>query len=101
MFQFHAAVGKISDGLRMRHYKNGVPGFMQFVKQFQDHGLVRFVEIARGLVGQNQFRLIDQRPGDGDALLLAAGKLRGDVLKRSLRPTRHRASAASFSSVML
>ena len=64
----------------MGHDQNGMPGVMQFVKQFQDHGLVRFVEIARGLVGQNQFRLIDQRAGDGDALLLAAGKLaRGRV----------------------
>ena len=32
----------------------------------------RLVEIAGGLVGEDERRLVRQRPGDGDALLLAA-----------------------------
>src|SRR5882672_3526017 len=35
------------------------------------------IQIARRLIGKEQRRMIDQCPGDGDALLLAAGKLRG------------------------
>ena len=33
------------------------------------------VEVARRLVGEQHGRLGDERPGDGDALLLAAGEL--------------------------
>ena len=33
------------------------------------------VEVAGRLVGQQQDRLVDQRPGDGHALPLAAGQL--------------------------
>ena len=45
----------------------------------QDDGFVGFVEIAGGLVGEDQFWLIDQRARDGHALLFAAGKLRGKM----------------------
>ena len=38
------------------------------------------VEVAGRFVGENDFGIIDQRAGDGDALLLAAGKLHGPVL---------------------
>ena len=37
------------------------------------------VEVARGLVGEHDGRLGDERPGDGDALLLTAGELGGPV----------------------
>src|SRR5437879_11379668 len=43
------------------------------------------VKIARRLVGQNDGRVVQQRAGDGDALLLASGQLvrvmRGAVLQ--------------------
>jgi hypothetical protein len=35
------------------------------------------VEIAGRFIGQEHRRLVDQRAGDGDALLLATGKLIG------------------------
>ena len=37
------------------------------------------VEVAGRLVGQEDGRVGDERAGDGDALLLAAGELRGVV----------------------
>jgi hypothetical protein len=37
------------------------------------------VEVAGGLVGQQQLRLVGERAGDGDALLLAARELRRPV----------------------
>ena len=72
MFEFHAAVRKISDGLRMSHDKNGVPRVMQLAQKFQDYRFVRLVQISGRFVRENYFRLIDQRASDGDALLLAA-----------------------------
>ena len=42
-----------------------------------DHGGGRaLVEVAGGLVGQQQARLVDHRPGDGDPLALATRQLR-------------------------
>ena len=45
------------------------------------HDLVRGarIEIAGRLVGEQQARRVDERAGDGDTLLLAAGKLRRRV----------------------
>ena len=49
----------------------------------QSHDLVAGggIEIARGLVGENQRRPIDQARGDRDPLLLAAGKLVGHMVE--------------------
>ena len=49
-------------------------------RQGEHVGGGRGVEVAGGFVGQDQRRLGDQRPGDGDPLLLAAGQLAGPVL---------------------
>ena len=38
------------------------------------------VERARGLVREDDLRVLDERPRDGDALLLPARKLRGAAL---------------------
>ena len=46
------------------------------------------IEIAGGLVGQDQDRLVDHGAGDGDALLLAAGKLRR-LMAHPLREPHH------------
>ena len=43
--------------------------------------LVVRVEVAGRLVGEQQRRAVDQRPGDRDALLLAAGELRRVVVQ--------------------
>ena len=40
----------------------------------------RRVEVAGGLVGEDHRRFGDERPGDGDALLLAARQLAGPVV---------------------
>ena len=45
------------------------------------------VEVAGGLVGEDHARADDERPGDRDALLLAAGEVRREVEARSARPT--------------
>jgi hypothetical protein len=47
-----------------------------------DHGGKR-VQLAGRLIVENQLRLDDQRPGDGHALLHAAGKLAGHFILRA------------------
>ena len=39
-----------------------------------------FIEVAGGLVAEQQFGLADEGAGDGDALLFAAGELGGEVI---------------------
>ena len=45
----------------------------------KDDALILGVEVAGGLVGQDDFRIVHERARDGDALLLAARKLRGQM----------------------
>src|ERR1035437_1263396 len=49
---------------------------VQFIEHLHDFHAGGGIEIAGGLVGQNHERIVDQRAGDGDALLLAAGKFK-------------------------
>ncbi len=63
----------------MRHHQDGVAGVVQLAKNLQHDGFVNFVEIACGLIGENQLGLVDESARDGYALLLATGKLRGQV----------------------
>ena len=53
---------------------------VELLKHLQDFDAGVRIEVARGLVGQHQGRLVDQRPGNGHALLLSAGHLRGFVV---------------------
>ena len=78
--QVDAAVGELADGSVVRDHQNGVAFAMKLAQQADDGLLIGFVEIAGRLVGQNQFRMIDERASHGYALLFAAGKLRGQVL---------------------
>ena len=50
------------------------------MEDVHDDALVLLVEIARRFVAEQDARRVDQRAGNADALLLAAGKLRGQVM---------------------
>ena len=58
----------------------------------------RGVEGAGRLVGQDDGGVGDQRPGDRDALLLAAGELRGQAPAPSPRPTCSSSARTRFRS---
>ena len=65
----------------MGHHDDGAAVFaVQAVEQFHDLGTHLRVKVARGLVGQEDFRVADDGSGDGHALALSAGELRGAVL---------------------
>src|SRR6202171_3962943 len=61
VFEFDAAVREVSDGLGVRNDQNRVPYRMQFAQQVQDGGLIVFIEIASGFIGQNKVRRIGPR----------------------------------------
>jgi hypothetical protein len=56
------------------------------LEQLDDVGARVAVEIARRLVGEENPRLIGERPRDGDALLLAARELRRKVIETIAQP---------------
>ena len=76
-----AAIGLPSDVRIVRDHQNRMAGFVQIAEKINDDLFVGFVKIAGRLVSQNKFRLIDERPRDGHSLLLATGKLRGQMRK--------------------
>ena len=49
----------------------------QLAQEGENVGAVGGIEVAGGFVGENQVGPVDQRAGDGDALLFAAGELGG------------------------
>jgi len=71
-------VGPVEHPLVVRDDQDRGPGGAggEFVEK-GEHLLARGgVERGRGLVGEDQRRLVDQRPRDRDPLVLAAGELR-------------------------
>src|SRR5712692_9908613 len=77
--QFDAAVRLARDLWVVRHHQDRVAGVVQFAENLDDDSFVSFVEIARGLVGKNDLRLVDQRAGNRHALLFAARELCGEM----------------------
>ena len=70
------APGALGRARIVGHQQNRlVQRLLQFVEQVQDFLGGPGVQVAGGLVGDNQRRVGDNRPRDADALLLAAGKL--------------------------
>jgi hypothetical protein len=81
------AVGVLAHAQVMRDHDAGA---VLFVNQLGEglHDLMGALGVEAGgrLVGQDNFRLVDQGAGDGDALLLTAGKLAGTVLEPFAQP---------------
>ena len=57
------------------------------------------IEVAGRLVSEDEIRLVDERAGDGDALLLAAGQFAWFVRRSGRRVPRRRAHAGAKPSV--
>jgi hypothetical protein len=80
------AAGAGGDGGGVGHEDEGVAALVEVAEDRHDHGLVDGVEVAGGLVGEDQRRLVDQGAGDGDALLLAARELARQVVEALAQP---------------
>lgn len=80
MRECDAAIGQASDGGRVRDHENSMSFAVQFVEEL-DHGLlVGFIQVSGRLVGENELRMIDQRPGNSNTLLFAPGKFSRQML---------------------
>src|ERR1700674_137000 len=77
--QFDAAVGQTRHYGIVRHHDDGASLLVELAKQAQDNFFVRGVEVAGGLVGKHDLRIVDEGASDAHALLLASGELRGQV----------------------
>ena len=64
----------------MRGHDDGGAGAVDPVEQLHDADAGLRVEVAGGLVGDQQHRPVDERAGDRDALLLTAGELAGQAV---------------------
>ena len=89
----HHAVDYVDVALRasgelgvVSHEHDGGAHLIDLLEQV--HHLARHegIEVAGGLVGEDQRRVAGNGAGDGDALLLAAGELRGHVLHAGGEP---------------
>jgi hypothetical protein len=67
--ELDAAVSLLRDIGIVRDHEDGVAGTVEFAEQPDDDFFIGFVEIPGRLVGEDELGLIDERAGDGDALL--------------------------------
>lgn len=61
----------------MRHHHHGAPLMVQILEQIQHPPFIFLIQIAGRFIGEDNRRLVHQRPGNTHPLLLAAGKLAG------------------------
>ena len=76
----HDAAGVLGDVFSMGDQNNCAPFGVKLFEQSEDFVAALAVQGAGGLVGENHRRVVHQGAGDGDALLLAAGKFRRTML---------------------
>ena len=77
----HHAMRKFGDVRLVGDQHNGVAVGVQRIEERHDLQAGLGVEVAGGLVGQENLGGVEQRPGDGHALLLAAGQLSRAVVQ--------------------
>ncbi len=80
VMQLDSAIGQAGHDGIVRDHHDGAALAVQFSQQAQNDFFVDRVQIARRLVGQNDFGIVDQGARDANPLLLATGKLRGQVM---------------------
>ena len=59
--------------------EGGLVALAELEEDVEDSGAGFVVEVAGWFVGEEEWRGADEGAGDGDALLFAAGQLRGEV----------------------
>src|ERR1700688_1561447 len=82
------ALGVLGDVVLVGDQDDGQSFVVQVLENFHDFDGRAAVQISRRLVRQQDRRLVHQRAGNGYALLLPAGHLRGKVL-RAIREAHH------------
>jgi hypothetical protein len=86
----HPAAHRVDDGAVVGGHDHRGAGAVDAVEQAHDADRGGRVEVAGGLVGQQDQRPVHEGPGDRHALLLAAGELVGKFSIFLARPTSSR-----------
>jgi len=82
VFEGQAAIHAVGQGQVVGDHDGGERHFAaQLLQQGKDHVAGAAVEVAGGLVGKEQGRFHDECPGQGGALLLAAGEFANLVMQ--------------------
>ena len=101
MMQFQAAVCEAGHNGIVCDHDDGASLGMHFTQLAEYDFFIHGVKVAGRFVGQDDVWIVDQSTGNADALLLAAGKLRRQMIGAVPRPTWSSAARASDLSVML
>src|SRR6266849_1891956 len=87
LFTDHPAVLELNNSmtihgvaLRMRDLNDGGAPVVEALEELHDFIALRGVQVAGGLVGEDELGILDDRAGDAHELLLAAGKLVGEEI---------------------
>ena len=80
VLQVDAAIGAAADALVVRDHQDGAALGVEVGEEIEHDLLVGGVEVAGGLVGEDDLGIVGEGAGNGDALLFAAGKLAGQVM---------------------
>src|SRR5262245_54351513 len=75
------AASPLGDVVLVSDHDDGLTGLVELAQHLHDLVAGVRVEIAGRLVGEDDVRVVDQRPGDRNALLLAAGELHRPVVE--------------------
>src|SRR5271157_206020 len=69
------SLGVVGDVLLVRDHDDGLAGIVELAQHFHDFITGGRVQVTGGFVGQDDVGVVDQRAGDGHALLLTPGEL--------------------------
>src|SRR6202022_2268127 len=81
----HAPSHDVNDLTVVRRHQDGRPSGVDLQEQLDDLPGGRRVEVPGRLIGEKDPRIVDERPRDRDPLLLAAGKLIGELVLFALQ----------------
>jgi hypothetical protein len=81
IYDAHGAVTTAGEVVIMRHHNESAsPIASEIEEQGHDDLAIFRVQIAGGLISEENGGIVDQLPGDGDALLLPAAEFRREVI---------------------
>src|SRR5262245_46097866 len=92
----HAA-GPLGDVVLVRHHDDRLAGPVHLLKHLHDLVAGARVEIAGRLIGEDYVRVVHQAAGDGDPLLLAAGKLHRAMIQPVAQADQFRQADAAIA----
>ena len=96
--ELYRPVRSVGNPLIVCDHHDGEPLLVGFLDQVEDLTAGLDVQISWGLIGEQDFWIIGQRPGNGRTLPLAAREFAGAVVESMLEPESFEELVGSFPS---